>query len=161
MFCQCLRLTTKERDSLFFFFPSTIQYGCQDFSLCIFLQVSTNKAINKRAFMDMTNELSKTTFPIVFKELNDNGFICKFSTLKVTKKKCKFWKVTLRILITLQFLMGDVSGTVFPQKFNLIKSCFQIQVHNLPLRYMTKEISILKWTNLGEFFGIDLTEDGP
>lgn len=120
MFQMHLHFTTKESVVLILedvqHFDSPI-----DMSLCMLVQVLTLRYFNKKAFVDMMNSLWSISYPLQFRDLVDNTFICHFLLFE-DKKWVQLgapWHFD-RALV----LLDDVKGHIVQRNISINRALF-------------------------------------
>ncbi|KAL5777758.1 hypothetical protein ACOSP7_010684 [Xanthoceras sorbifolium] len=111
--------------------------GNRKLGLCLVGKVITNKQVNREAFREIILKIWRTTHEIDIKVLKENTFIFQFRNQ--LDRKCVLagdpWSFD-RGLLVLEEPSG--AGHISHMRFN--KKEFSVQIHNIPIVCMNREI---------------------
>ncbi|KAK3210855.1 hypothetical protein Dsin_015561 [Dipteronia sinensis] len=109
----------------------------QRLELCLVGKVFSTKLVNRNAFMDVMNKIWRVERGVEIEQIKDNIFEFCFKTLKDRQRILKvcLWSFD-KAIIVFEKPIGE--GDAEDMWFNSVD--FWVQIHNLPLLYMTYEI---------------------
>jgi hypothetical protein len=155
--CRRISLTEGEKNS------STLSEGeiadvQEKGDRCLMGKIWSEKYTNKEAFKYVLSRLWRTMESVVFKELQDNLWLFEFADIEDKERVLagRLWSFDWQILV-----INEFDGKTPPSQMEFMHSPFWIQVHDLPLLCMTKNIGIRIGESLGCLKDVDMAEDDP
>jgi hypothetical protein len=125
---------------------------------CLIGRIMSNRRVQKEAFKAFMARLWKTTGKVVFKELEDNIWLLEFSS-EADKKRvlegCP-WLFDRNILV-----LREVEESTPPAQIDFSLSPCWIQVRDIPLICMNKEVGSKIGGTLGKVEEVDISGEGP
>ncbi|XP_059429320.1 uncharacterized protein LOC132163147 [Corylus avellana] len=124
---------------------------------CLIGKVWTEKNINKEAFRSVLSTVWRTAGGVKFKELRENTWLFEFND-DVDKRRVldgRPWSFDGQILV-----LNEFDGNTPPSQLEFNQSPFWIQVHDMPLICMNKNIGTKIGRSLGELEEVDVAGDG-
>lgn len=113
---------------------------------CLVGSIVADKSINKEAFRSLMTTLWKAKGEVSFKEIQDNLWLFEFTKM-ADKQKVMAGRPWLfdRHLVAIE----DFDGTTIPTQMSFNQAAFWIQVHDMPLVCMSKEVGHNTGASLG------------
>jgi hypothetical protein len=124
---------------------------------CLVGRIWSEKYTNKEAFKSVLSGLWRTMESVVFKELQDNLWLFEFADIEDKERVLagRPWTFDRQILV-----INEFDGKTPPSQMEFMHSPFWIQVHDLPLLCMTKNVGIRIGESLGCLEDVDMAGDG-
>ncbi|XP_062152170.1 uncharacterized protein LOC133860613 [Alnus glutinosa] len=124
---------------------------------CLLGKLMSDRRIQKEAFKTLMSRLWKTIETVAFKEIQDNLWLLEFSN-RADKRRVLEGRPWLfdRSLLVLKEIDEDIS----PSQMDFSKALFWIQVHDMPLTCMNREVGLRIGQSIGDVEDIDVTGDG-
>jgi hypothetical protein len=124
---------------------------------CLIGRLMSDRRIRKEAFCTLMVRLWKMEGEVTFKELYDNIWLLEFST--VTDKRrvqegCP-WLFDRSVLV-----LKELEENMSPLQMDFSKSPFWIQIHDLPLGCMTREVGLKVGASIGKVEDVRVPGDG-
>lgn len=119
---------------------------------CLVGRIITEKAINREAFRSLMTNLWRVKDGIQFKEIQDNLWVIEFAEMK-DKKRILDGRPWLfdRHLVALE----ELDGSTIPSQMAFPKAAFWIQVHDIPLVCMSKEVGYNIGASIGPVIAVE------
>jgi hypothetical protein len=120
-------------------------------------KIWADKKNNKEAFKTVMSRLWRSVEGIVFKEIQDDVWIFKFSDTEDKQKvmEGRPWAFDRQLLV-----LNELNGQIPPSEMEFHHTPVWIQIHDMPLHCMTKIVG----TKIGELMGtlveVDAAGDG-
>lgn len=145
-------LTEKEKKTVVLS-SKTMQESMSKGRSCLLVQVIAKKIVNMGAFKTTTSAVWKPEGWIRFNEVGENQMLVEFKLEKDKKKVLlgRPWSFD-RMLVCMQ----EFDGTTPPKEIPFSTKVFWIQVHNMPLACMTKEVGSQIGQGLGEVLNVEV-----
>jgi hypothetical protein len=124
---------------------------------CLIGRIMSERRVQKEAFRAFMAWLWKTTGKVAFKELEDNFWLIEFSS-KTDKKRVQEgcpWLFDRNILI-----LKEVEESTPPAQMDFSKSPCWIQVRDIPLICMNKEVGYKIGESIGKVEDVDVSGEG-
>ncbi|TXG48285.1 hypothetical protein EZV62_027579 [Acer yangbiense] len=133
--------------------PNLVNIGARRLSLSLVGKVLTTRLVNRQAFCDVMNTVWHVSEGVEIEWAEGNIFVLNFKNLEDRARILDSgpWNFD-RAVIVFEELTGV--GDILNMGFN--RTVFWVQIHNLPLLCMTKEIGIFFGKMIGEVRDIDL-----
>jgi hypothetical protein len=124
---------------------------------CLLGKLMSDRRIQKEAFKALMSKLWKTLESVNFKEIHDNLWLLEFANMadKRRVKEGRPWLFDRSILV-----LKEVDESVPPVQMDFSKALFWIQVHDMPLTCMNREVGNRIGQSIGMVEEIDVTGDG-
>jgi hypothetical protein len=125
---------------------------------CLVGRIMSERRVQKEAFKAFMARLWKTTGKVAFKELEDNFWLLEFSS-EAEKKRVQEgcpWLFDRNILI-----LKEVEDNTPPAQMDFSKSPCWIQVRDIPLICINKEVGNKIGETIGEVEEVDISGEGP
>lgn len=124
---------------------------------CLIGRIWSEKLVNKEAFKSVLSRVWQTIRGMIFRELNDNVWLFEFED-EVDMRRVldgRPWSFDRQILV-----LNEFDGSIPPSQMKFTHSPFWVQVHDMPLLFMTKGIGEKIGESLGQLVEIDIAGDG-
>ncbi|GLT62155.1 hypothetical protein SLA2020_348130 [Shorea laevis] len=120
-------------------------------------RLGTDKKINREAFRILMLRLWKPTGTVIFKEVQDHLWIIEFSDGNDKDKVLsgRPWLFDRSLLV-----LHDFDGITPPSQISFSHSPFWIQIHDMPLVCMNREVGLKIGASMGEVIDIVVGRDG-
>ncbi|KAL5783297.1 hypothetical protein ACOSP7_008326 [Xanthoceras sorbifolium] len=131
--------------------------GARKLALCLVGKILTTKLINREAFRAIIPKIWRTTQTFIMENVKENVFVFQFQN-QADKRRVLTggpWSFD-KCLIVLEEPLGD--GKFLEMGFNNVP--FWVQLHNVPLVCMTKEIGWALGNKIGQVTDIDVGATG-
>ncbi|KAL5864153.1 hypothetical protein ACOSQ3_001667 [Xanthoceras sorbifolium] len=131
--------------------------GARKLALCLVGKILTTKLINREAFRAVIPKIWRTTQTFIMENVKENVFVFQFQN-QADKRRVLMggpWSFD-KCLIVLEEPRGD--GKFLEMGFNNVQ--FWVQLHNVPLVCMTKEIGWALGNKIGRVTDIDVGATG-
>ncbi|KAL5815344.1 hypothetical protein ACOSQ4_025985 [Xanthoceras sorbifolium] len=131
--------------------------GARKLALCLVGKILTTKLINREAFRAVIPKIWRTTQTFIMENVKENVFVFQFQN-QADKRRVLTggpWSFD-KCLIVLEEPRGD--GKFLEMEFNNVQ--FWVQLHNVPLVCMTKEIGWALGNKIGRVTDIDVGATG-
>ncbi|KAK3194010.1 hypothetical protein Dsin_025320 [Dipteronia sinensis] len=152
MLCSALSIKEKERPAGTLD-PNLKEKGERLLSLCLVGKVFTNKLVNKDAPINVLTSIWRANEGVEIKALEGNVFAFYFKNTEDRKNIQSGGSWTFdRAIIAFEEPYG--TGDIAHMNFNKVE--FWVQIHNLPLFYMTEDIGAFLGKMIGEVSDVDL-----
>jgi hypothetical protein len=151
-----MRLLEGERTSIVITEDDTADLRLEN-GRCLIGRIMSERRIQKEAFRAFMARLCKTSGKVAFKELHDNIWLIEFST-EADKRRVQEgcpWLFDRNVLI-----LKEVEESVPPAQMDFSKSPFWIQVHEIPLICMNKEVGHKIGETIRRVEEMDVTGEG-
>jgi hypothetical protein len=154
--CGNFSLIDGEKEGIFIFVQDVADLQDKG-TRCLVGRLRTDKKINKEAFQSLLSRLWRLVGRVSFKEIQENLWIIEFSD-GVDRQRVlegRPWSFDRYILV-----LNDFVGTIPPSQMEFLHSPFWVQVHDMPLICMNKEVGTKIGQSLGELVAVDVAGDG-
>jgi len=151
-----MRLLEGEMTSILIIEDDTVDLRMKS-GCCLIGRIMSERRIRKEAFRAFMARLWKTSRNVAFKELHDNIWLIEFST-KADKRRVQKgcpWLFDRNVLV-----LKDVEESIPPVQMNFSKSPFWIQVHDIPLICMNREVRYKIGGTIGRVEEVDVIGEG-
>jgi hypothetical protein len=124
---------------------------------CLIERLMSDRRIQKEAFPMMMSRLWKTLDSVAFKEIHDNLWLIEFSNEsdKNRVKDGRPWLFDRSVLV-----LKEVEESIPPTQMDFTKSLLWVQVHEMPLTCMNREVGHRIGSTLGMVEEVDVIDDG-
>jgi hypothetical protein len=124
---------------------------------CMVGKLMSERRVHTEAFQAMMLRIWKTIESVRFKELHDNLWLLEFGTESDKRriKEGRPWLFDRRI-----FVLKELEEHIPPSQMVFSLALFWVQVHDMPLICMNKEVGTQIGESLGEVEEVDVTGDG-
>lgn len=119
--------------------------------------VISERFINREAFKATMVKVWKSNGGVVFNEVGDNMFLIEFQNDEDLQKVQKGipWFFDQNLL-----WLNTFDGKSAPKDVEFNKEFFWIQLHNIPLGCMTRDVGVHIGSMVGEVVEVDIDEEG-
>lgn len=126
-------------------------------SRCLVGRLVTEKRFNREAFRCLLTRLWRPVGRIIFKEIQENLWVFEFFESDDMRRvlEGRPWSFERYILVLNNFM-----GSVPPSQMAFTQSPFWVQIHDIPLLCMNKEVGFKIGYSLGEFVAVDVAGNG-
>ncbi|KAL5815295.1 hypothetical protein ACOSQ4_025936 [Xanthoceras sorbifolium] len=155
--CAALSLETDSMEPRFVLETPLREAGARKLALCLVGKILTTKLINREAFRAVIPKVWRTTQTFIMENVKENVFVFQFQN-QADKRRVLTggpWSFD-KCLIVLEEPRGD--GKFLEMGFNNVQ--FWVQLHNVPLVCMTKEIGWALGNKIGRVTDIDVGATG-
>jgi hypothetical protein len=99
----------------------------------------SNRRIQNEAFKSLMTKLWKTMGDVAFKELHDNLWLLEFSNMAYKRRimEGRPWLFNRSILV-----LKELDVNIPPMHMDFSKALFWVQVHDMPLICMNREVGL-------------------
>jgi hypothetical protein len=120
---------------------------------CLIGKVWTDKNVNQEAFKTIFSNIWRIVRSVKFKELKDNMWLVEFSDDGDKRRvlEGRPWSFDRQILV-----LNEFDGITPPSQLDFSHSPFWVQVHDMPLLYMNKNVGTKIGNSLGELQEVDV-----
>jgi hypothetical protein len=124
---------------------------------CLIGKVWTEKNVNKEAFKSVFSTIWRTVGAVKFKELRDNIWLFEFADENDKRRvmEGRPWSFDKQIVV-----LNDFDGSTKPSQMDFTRSPFWIQVQDMPLLCMNKNVGTKIGESLGQLEDVDVAGDG-
>ena len=124
---------------------------------CLVMKILTQRSINLEALRKTMRMLWRPNRAIQISEIDEELFLVEFGDTKDKKKVLEMcpWSFEKNLV-----LLQEFEGELVPKEINLKWSPFWVQIHNLPLKSMTKETGWEIGSKVGRVIDVDVPEKG-
>ncbi|XP_062166157.1 uncharacterized protein LOC133872604 [Alnus glutinosa] len=124
---------------------------------CLIGCLMSDRKIRKEALCTLMARLWRMEGEVVFKELYDNIWLLEFSTTSDKKRvqEGSPWLFDRSVLV-----LKEVDENISPLQMDFSKSPFWIQIHDLPLVCMNREVGLKIGASIGEVEDVKVSGDG-
>ncbi|KAL5768847.1 hypothetical protein ACOSQ2_015630 [Xanthoceras sorbifolium] len=155
--CAALSLETDSMEPRFVLETPLREAGARKLALCLVGKILTTKLINREAFRAIIPKIWRTTQTFIMENVKENVFVFQFQN-QADKRRVLTggpWSFD-KCLIVLEEPLGD--GKFLEMGFNNVQ--FWVQLHNVPLICMTKEIGWALSNKISQVTDIDVGATG-
>jgi hypothetical protein len=120
-------------------------------------RLMSDRRIPKEAFWTQMSQLWKILDCVAFKEIHDNLWLIEFSNEnnKNRDKEGLLWLFNRTV-----FVLKEVEDSIPPTQMDFTQSLFWVQVHNMPVICMNREVGHRIRATMGMVEEVDVTRDG-
>jgi hypothetical protein len=120
---------------------------------CLIGKVWTDKNVNQEAFKTVFSNIWRIVGSVKFKELKDNMWLVEFSDDGDKRRvlEARPWSFDRQILV-----LNEFDGITPPSQLDFSHSPFWVQVHDMPLLCMNKNVGTKIGNSLGELQKVDV-----
>ncbi|XP_030970279.1 uncharacterized protein LOC115990603 [Quercus lobata] len=124
---------------------------------CLVMKILTQRSINLEALRKTMRMLWRPNRAVQISEIDEELFLVEFGDTKDKKKVLEMcpWSFEKNLV-----LLQEFEGELVPKEINLKWSPFWVQIHNLPLKSMTKETGWEIGSKVGRVIDVDVPEKG-
>ncbi|KAL5819222.1 hypothetical protein ACOSQ4_023064 [Xanthoceras sorbifolium] len=154
----CETLSLSEKDGPIASLDSDLRkIGSVKLTLSLVGKVISNKAINREAFRSIIPKIWKTTNDIYIEVLSNNIYVFYFRSMEDRKQILagEPWNFDNSLLV-----LGEPTGNGDLGNMKFSNTEFWVQVYNVPLVCMTREIDLFLGRQIGEVCELDLGATG-
>jgi len=125
--------------------------------LCLLGRLMSERRVQKEALRALMTRLWKTLEGVAFTELHDNLWLLEFSNLadKRRIKEGRSWLFDRSLLV-----LKELDDNVPSLQMDFSSALFWIQVHDMPLTCMNREVELRIGQSIGLVEDVDVTSDG-
>ncbi|KAL5798563.1 hypothetical protein ACOSQ2_003383 [Xanthoceras sorbifolium] len=154
--CETLSLSEKE-GPVVSLDASLKKIGMNKMALSLVGKVVSSKFINREAFISIISKIWKLSQEVEIEVLSTNIFVFHFRNVRDRQRILTGvpWNFDRSLLVLEK---PDGNGYVDSMSFSMVE--FWVQVHNVPLVCMTKDIGLFIGNQIGEVREIDLGAAG-
>ncbi|KAL5741628.1 hypothetical protein ACOSP7_028360 [Xanthoceras sorbifolium] len=155
--CAALSLETDSMEPRIVLETPLREAGARKLALCLVGKILTTKLINREAFRAIIPKIWRTTQTFIMDNVKENVFVFQFQN-QADKRRVLTggpWSFD-KCLIVLEEPLGD--GKFLEMGFNNVQ--FWVQLYNVPLVCMTKEIGWALGNKIGRVTDIDVGATG-
>lgn len=126
-------------------------------SRCLVGRIGTEKRINREAFRTLLTRLWRPLGQVIFQAVQEHLWIFEFSDGDDKRRvmEGRPWLFDRYILI-----LNEFDGSKAPTQMEFLHSPLWVQVHDMPLIYMSKEVGRKISSSLGECLEVDVAGNG-
>ncbi|XP_042980007.1 uncharacterized protein LOC122310195 [Carya illinoinensis] len=120
-------------------------------------KICSDRAISKEVIANAMGKIWRISKRAVFQEVEKNVFVITFANHADRQRILdgKPW-----LFASMLFMILPYDGDLQPRNMHVDKETFWLQVHNLPLGFMTEEWGHRIEASVGEVLDVDVDEDG-
>ena len=124
---------------------------------CLVMKILTQRSINLEALRKTMRMLWRPNRAVQISEIDEELFLVEFGDTKDKKKVLEMcpWSFEKNLV-----LLQEFERELVPKEINLKWSPFWVQIHNLPLKSMTKETGWEIGSKVGRVIDVDVPEKG-
>jgi hypothetical protein len=124
---------------------------------CLIGKLWADRSVNQEAFKTVFSNIWRIVGSVKFKELKDNIWVFEFSDDrdKMRVLDGRPWSFDRQILV-----LNDFDGSKPPSQLEFNHSAFWVQVHDMPLLCMNKNVGTKIGNSLGELEDVDVAGNG-
>jgi hypothetical protein len=154
--CSSMKLLDKEKAGILITEDDTAELRMRS-GRCLVGRIMSERKIQKEAFRTLMARLWKTRGDVAFKELDVNLWLIEFSNGDDKRRvlEGRPWLFDRNILV-----LKEVVEDVAPVQMDFSSSLFWIQVHDMPLICMNREVGYKIGASIGVVEEVDVTGEG-
>lgn len=124
---------------------------------CLIGRIWTEKTVNKEAFKTVLSRVWRTVRAVIFQELSDNVWLFEFEDEFDMRRVLdgRPWSFDRQIIVLTEF-----DGSIPPTQMQFSHSPFWVQVHDMPLIFMSKGIGEKIGESMGQLVEVDVAGEG-
>jgi hypothetical protein len=124
---------------------------------CLLGRLMSDRRIQKEAFKTLMTRLLKTVEAVAFKELHDNLWLLEFSNVDDKRRvmEGRPWLFDRSVLV-----LKEIDEEIPPLQMDFSKVLLWVQVHDMPLMCMNRDVGVKIGQSIGMVEEIDVTGDG-
>jgi hypothetical protein len=124
---------------------------------CLLGRLMSDRRIQKEAFKTLMSRLWKTVETVTFKEIQDNLWLLEFSNREDKGRvlEGRPWLFDRSLLV-----LKEIDENTPPSLMEFSNALFWVQLHDMPLTCMNREVGMRIGRSLGVVEDIDVTGDG-
>jgi hypothetical protein len=124
---------------------------------CLLGRLMSDRRIQKEAFKTLMSRLWKTVEAVTFKEIQDNLWLLEFPNREDKGRvlEGRPWLFDRSLLV-----LKEIDENTPPSHMEFSNALFWIQLHDMPLTCMNREVGMRIGRSLGTVEDIDVTGDG-
>jgi hypothetical protein len=124
---------------------------------CLIGKLWADRSVNQEAFKTVFSSIWRIVGSVKFKELKDNIWVFEFSDDRDKRRVLdgRPWSFDRQILV-----LNDFDGSKPPSQLEFNHSPFWVQVHDMPLLCMNKNVGTKIGNSLGDLEDVDVAGNG-
>jgi hypothetical protein len=124
---------------------------------CLIGKIWTDRNVNQEAFKSIFSNIWRIVGSVKFKKLKDNIWLFEFSDEgdKLRVLDGRPWSFDRQIVV-----LNEFDGSTPPSQLEFNHSPFWVQVHNMPLLCMNKNVGTKIGNSLGDLADVDVAGNG-
>jgi hypothetical protein len=124
---------------------------------CLIGKIWTDKSVNHEAFKLVFSNIWRIVGSVEFKELKDNIWLFEFSDEGDKRRvlEGRPWSFDRHIVV-----LNEFDGSTPPSQLEFNRSPFWVQVHDMPLLCMNKNVGTKIGKSLGDLEDVDVAGNG-
>jgi hypothetical protein len=153
---ESISLTEGERQGLIITEDETADLRVKS-GLCLIGKLMSERIVYKEALQSMMSRLWRTVESVKFKELHDNVWLLEFGNESDKRriKEGRPWIFDRNVLV-----LKEIDENVPLSQMDFSHALFWVQVHDMPLLCMNREIGFRIGESMGKVEEVDVTGDG-